>query len=59
MTRLSLKVHWWQLGNDSDVSFIGYPQLETKLDEIKRNLEQYGQQINWESTGGGFMRRQR
>jgi hypothetical protein len=46
MTRLSLKVHWWQLGHDSDVSFVGYPQLETKLAEIKRNLEQYGQQIN-------------
>jgi hypothetical protein len=46
MTRLSLKVHWWQLGQDNDVSFIGYPQLETKIAEIKRNLEQYGQQIN-------------
>jgi hypothetical protein len=51
MTRLSLKVHWWQLGNDSDLSFVGYPQLEAKLAEIKRHLEQYGQQIhlgiNW------------
>lgn len=51
MTRLSLKVHWWQLGNDSDVSFVGYPQLETKIASIKRSLEQYGQQIrlgvNW------------
>src|SRR5262249_48232617 len=51
MTRLSLKVRWWQLGQDNDVSFIGYPQLESKLTEIKRNLEQYGQQIklgiNW------------
>ncbi len=51
MTRLSLKVRWWQLGNDSDASFVGYPQLEAKLNEIKRNLEQYGQQIqlgvNW------------
>jgi hypothetical protein len=51
MTRLSLKVRWWQLGHDSDVSFVGYPQLESKITEIKRNLEQYGQQIhvgiNW------------
>ena len=51
MTRLSLKVHWWQLGNDSDVSFVGYPELEKKLIEVKKNLEQYGQQIhlgiNW------------
>jgi hypothetical protein len=51
MTRLSLKVRWWQLGDDSDVSFVGYPGLEAKLTEIKRHLEQYGQQIhlgiNW------------
>ena len=51
MTRLSLKVHWWQLGDDNDVSFVGYPQLEAKLAEIKKHLEQYGQQIhlgiNW------------
>jgi hypothetical protein len=51
MTRLSLKVHWWQLGSDSDASFVGYPQLESKLNEIKKHLEQYGQQIhlgiNW------------
>jgi len=51
MTRLSLKVRWWQLGHDSDASFVGYPQLEPKIAEIKRSLEQYGQQIhlgiNW------------
>jgi hypothetical protein len=51
MTRLSLKVHWWQLGNDTDISFVGHPQLETKIAEIKKHLEQYGQQIhlgiNW------------
>lgn len=46
MTRLSLKVRWWQLGDDSDASFVGYPGLEAKLAEIKRHLEQYGQQIN-------------
>lgn len=51
MTRLSLKVHWWQLGNDADVSFVGHPDLEKKITEIKKHLEQYGQQIhlglNW------------
>jgi len=46
MTRLSLKVRWWQLGDDGDVSFVGYPGLEAKLAEIKKHLEQYGQQIN-------------
>jgi hypothetical protein len=51
MTRLSLKVRWWQLGDDRDLSFVGYPQVESKVAEIKRHLEQYGQQIhvgiNW------------
>jgi hypothetical protein len=51
MTRLSLKVHWWQLGDDDDVSFVGYSQIDSKIAEIKRHLEQYGQEIhlgvNW------------
>lgn len=51
MTRLSLKVRWWQLGNDEDVSFIGYPHLQAKVADIKRRLEEYTQQIhlglNW------------
>jgi hypothetical protein len=51
MTRLSLKVRWWQLGDDQDQSFVGYPQVASKVAEIKRHLEQYGQQIhigiNW------------
>ncbi|HZN35887.1 MAG TPA: hypothetical protein VFB80_18785 [Pirellulaceae bacterium] len=51
MTRLSLKVRYWQLGNDQDVSFIGYPQLGPKVADIKRRLEEYTQQIhlglNW------------
>lgn len=51
MTRLSLKVHWWQLGADADISFIGHPQLEARIADIKKHLEEYGQQIylgiNW------------
>ena len=51
MTRLSLKIRYWQLGNDEDVSFIGYPQLGAKVADIKRRLEEYTQQIhlglNW------------
>jgi hypothetical protein len=45
MTRLSLRVRWWQLGDDQDASFVGYPQFETKLAEIKSRLEQYGQEV--------------
>jgi hypothetical protein len=34
MTRLSLKVRWWQLGSDSDTSFIGHPDLSRKIREM-------------------------
>jgi hypothetical protein len=51
LTRLSLKIRWWQLGADDDTSFVSYPQLERKIAEIKRALEQFGQEIhlglNW------------
>jgi hypothetical protein len=45
LTRLSLKIRWWQLGNDEDTSYVGFPQLDRKIAEIKRALEQYGQEI--------------
>ncbi len=45
MTRLSLKIRWWQLGRDDDVSFVGYPDLKKKIGEIKKHLERYGQEI--------------
>ena len=45
LTRLSLKVRWWQLGDDDDASYIGFPQLPAKIAEIKRQLEEYGQEI--------------
>jgi hypothetical protein len=45
MTRLSLKVRWWQLGDDLDASFVGFAGVESKVAEIKRHLEQYGQEV--------------
>jgi hypothetical protein len=45
MTRLSLKVRWWQLGDDSDVSLVGYAQLSRKMQEVKKHLERFGQQV--------------
>lgn len=51
MTRLSLKMRWWQLGADHDVSYIGFPNLVAKISEIKKHLERFGQEIrlgfNW------------
>jgi len=46
MTRLSLKVRWWQLGDDEDYSFVSFPQLEAKLNEIRDGFNRFGQEIN-------------
>ncbi|MGV3605301.1 MAG: hypothetical protein ACO1RA_02765 [Planctomycetaceae bacterium] len=45
MTRLSLKVRRWQLGADNDMSFVGYPNLEAKVTEVKNHLERFGQEV--------------
>ncbi len=46
LTRLALKVRWWQLGADHDTSFASLPQLETKLGEIRTGFNRFGQQIH-------------
>lgn len=43
MTRLSLKIRWWQLGADQDTSFVNYPDLENKLNEIRKGFNRFGQ----------------
>ncbi len=45
MNRLSMKVRWWQLGNDSDTSYVGFPELEARIAEVKHHLEQFGQNV--------------
>ena len=45
MTRLSLKIRWWQLGDDHDTSFVGYPDLPTKINEIRKQLYRFGQDV--------------
>ena len=51
MTRLSLKIRWWQLGLDQDHSFVNYPNLPSKIASIKRDLYKFGQEafvgIGW------------
>ena len=46
MTRLSLKVRWWQLGTDTDTSFVNFPDLEQTLGEILDVFNRFGQKIN-------------
>ena len=57
MTRLSLKVRWWQLGGDHDTSFVELPNLPDKITEIKQHLERFGQDlrlgVNWKWTHAG------
>ena len=45
MTRLSLKVRWWQLGGDDDTSFVGLPDVDTKVAEVKQQFNRFGQEI--------------
>ncbi|MCH7729484.1 MAG: hypothetical protein IH991_23855 [Planctomycetes bacterium] len=45
MSRLSLKVRWWQLGSDQDTSFVGYPELVKRITEIKDHLELFGLKV--------------
>jgi hypothetical protein len=51
MTRLSLKVRRWQLGSDSDMSFVGNADLAKKVEEIRSSLNRFGQNLklvlNW------------
>lgn len=45
LTRLSLKIRYWQLGEDQDRSFIGLAELGNRLKEIKQYLERFGQEV--------------
>ncbi len=45
LTRLPLKVRWWQLGADSDQSFVGFPNLSQKMAEVKQHFLKFGQEV--------------
>jgi hypothetical protein len=45
MTRLSLRVRWWQLGRDGDISFVGFPGLSKRINEIRTALFRFGQDV--------------
>jgi hypothetical protein len=56
MTRLSLRVRWWQLGRDGDTSFTGIPSLNKRIEELRSQLFRFGQDVqlgisrDWTST---------
>ena len=45
MTRLSLRVRWWQLGRDYDNSFVGFPDLVKRIDQLRAKLYRFGQDV--------------
>jgi hypothetical protein len=52
MARLALRVRWWQLGRDGDTSFVGYPNLNKRIEEVRTTLFRFGQDVrvgvNWD-----------
>ena len=46
LTRLSLRVRWWQLGNDHDTIFSDFEDLEKEIGTLRRQLFRFGQEIN-------------
>lgn len=46
LARLALKVDWWQLGNDDDASFVGYPEMAATLTRVQAALGRFGQHLN-------------
>ncbi|QDT67171.1 hypothetical protein MalM25_00680 [Planctomycetes bacterium MalM25] len=45
ITRLSLRIRWWQLGRDGDTSFVGYDRLIPRLTAIRNQMFRFGQDI--------------
>ncbi len=45
MTRLSLRVRWWQLGSDEDLSFAGLQGLNKRIGDLRTVLFRFGQDV--------------
>ncbi|TWU00516.1 hypothetical protein Pla108_14680 [Botrimarina colliarenosi] len=45
ITRLSLRIRWWQLGHDNDTSFVGYDRLVEQIGAIRNQIFRFGQDI--------------
>ena len=46
LTRLSLKVKYWQLGIDSDTSYAHYPLAEREVSQLREKLFRFGQDVH-------------
>lgn len=45
ITRLSLRIRWWQLGADGDTSFVGYNKLVDHINAISTQMFRFGQDV--------------
>lgn len=46
LLRLAPRIHWWQLGQDHDQSFVGFPRLEEKIARVKAQWELVGKDLH-------------
>ena len=46
LTRLSLRVRWWQLGIDQDTSYAHFPNSEREIRELREKLFRFGQDVS-------------
>lgn len=46
LTRLSLRVRWWQLGVDSDTSYAHFPNAEKEIGALREKLFRFGQDVS-------------
>lgn len=45
ITKLSLRIRWWQLGRDRDTSFVGFPNLLETVEDIIHQMFRFGQDV--------------
>jgi hypothetical protein len=45
MSRVSMRLRWWQLGQDSDASLVGFPNLNQRINEFRQRLFRFGQEV--------------
>jgi hypothetical protein len=46
LTRLSLRVRWWQLGVDQDTSYAHFPNSEREIKKLREMLFRFGQDVS-------------
>jgi hypothetical protein len=46
LTRLSLRVRWWQLGIDNDTSYAHFPNNEKEIRTLREKLFRFGQDVS-------------